>query len=142
MNATECFAIRGVTMIDTIDSETGLTHIYQKTLDQVRAEVHTWADYSKAERMTIDEYCQSKADAQDTPVEWTETTVEKYDEMLGCVPPICYHGGPCGGFLVGEPYDHHAMTGRPRYTAFIHKGGKYYESSRPMQKSEFLARLT
>lgn len=136
MTATECFAIPGQTMIDTIDSETGLTHIYRKTLDDVRAEVHTWADYSKAERMTIDAFCQSKADAQDTPITWELITEERYWEMLECLPPALWTGN---GFLVGEPYDHHAITGQPRYQACIQRGKDYLTSSRPMTKAEFRA---
>lgn len=136
MTATECFAIPGQTMIDTIDSETGLTHIYRKTLDDVRAEVHTWADYSKAERMTIEEFCRSKAEAQDTPITWEPITEEKYWEWLECVPPAAY---TATGFLLGEPFDHHALTGKPRYTACIKKGDAYFASSRPMTKAEFRA---
>lgn len=136
MTATECFAIPGHTMIDTIDSETGLTHINRKTLEQVRAEQHTWADYSKAERMTIDAFCESKAAAQDTPITWEPTTAERYDEMLGCLPPVLWTGN---GFLVGEPYDHHAITGQPRYQAFFKRGETYLQSKRPLTKAEFRA---
>lgn len=136
MTATECFAIPGHTMIDTIDSETGLTHIYRKTLDDVRAEVHTWADYSKAERMTIDAFCQSKADAQDTPITWELITEERYNELLECLPPALWTGS---GFLVGEPYDHHAITGQPRFQACMKKWNEHFASSRPMTKAEFRA---
>ena len=136
MTATECFAIPGHTMIDTIDSETGLTHIYRKTLDDVRAEVHTWADYSKAERMTIDAFRQSKADAQDTPITWELITEERYWEMLECLPPALWTGN---GFLVGEPYDHHAITGQPRFQACMKKWNEHFASSRPMTKAEFRA---
>lgn len=136
MTATECFAIPGHTMIDTIDSETGLTHIYRKTLEEVRAEQHTWADYSKAERMTIDAFCQSKADAQDTPITWEPITEERYNELLECLPPASWTGN---GFLVGEPYDHHAITGQPRFQACIKRGKDYLASSRPMTKAEFRA---
>jgi hypothetical protein len=129
---TECFAVRGKTMIDTIDSETGLTNIYGKTLEAVRAE----PKYSNAERMTIDEYCESKAAAQDTPITWEPTTEERYWEMLECLPPAAYI---VEGFLVGEPYDHHATTGQPRYEAFIKRNGQYLHASRPMRKSEFLS---
>jgi hypothetical protein len=136
MTATECFAIPGHTMIDTIDSETGLTHIYRKTLEQVRAEQHTWADYSKAERMTIEAFCQSKAAAQDTPITWHPTTEEIYSRMLECLPPALWTGN---GFLVGEPYDHHAITGQPRFQAFLKRGNDYLKSNRPITKAEFRA---
>ena len=136
MTATECFAIPGHTMIDTIDSETGLMHIYRKTLEQVRAEQHTWADYSKAERMTIDAFCQSKAAAQDTPITWEPITEETYNRMLECLPPASWTGK---GFLVGEPDDHHAITGQPRYRAYLKNDGDHLVSNRPLTKAEFRA---
>lgn len=128
---SECFAIRGVTMIDLINPATGLTAIYSKTLEECRAE----KGYEHAERMTIDEFCQSKAATQDTPIIWEPVTEEHYYEMLEVLPPAAYlpHG-----FLVGEPWDHHALTGRPRYQAFIGDKGGYFASSRPMTKREFM----
>ena len=123
-------------MIDTIDSETGLTHIYRKTLEQVRAEQNTWADYSKAERMTIEAFCQSKAAAQETPITWHPTTEEIYNRMLECLPPASWTDK---GFLVGEPDDHHAITGQPRYQAFLKRGNDYLKSNRPLTKAEFRA---
>lgn len=127
---TECFAIRGVTMIDLIHPLTGKTAIFGKTLEDYQAD----PDYAGAERMTIEEFCQSKATTQDTPILWEETTEERYDEMLGCLPPALYTSS---GFLVGESWDHHALTGRPRYQALIYKGKQYFQSSRPMTCKEF-----
>ena len=129
---SECIAVKGLTMIDVINPDTDLTAIYGKTLDECRQE----KGYENAERMTIDEFCQSKAQAQDTPIAWEPTTEERHDEMLGCLPPAAYG---VNGFLVGEPWDHHALTGRPRYQAFIHNGDQYLVSSRPMTKAEFKA---
>ena len=129
---TECFAIRGRTIIDVINPITGKTAIYGKTLEECRQE----EGYEQAERMTIDEFCQSKAEAQDVPITWEPTTEARYYESLECLPPAAYGAN---GFLVGEPWDHHAMTGRPRYQAFIHNGDQYLVSSRPMTKAEFKA---
>lgn len=117
-------------MIDLIHPLTGKTAIYGKTLEDVRQE----KGYEQAERMTIEEFCQSKAAAQDTPVIWEPTTEERYWEMLECLPPAAH---TALGFLVGEPCDHHAMTGRPRYSAFIKRGDRYFESNRPMTTNEF-----
>lgn len=127
---TECFAVRGETMVDTISPVNGLTSIYGKTLADVQR------DYPNAERMTIDEFCESKAKAQDTPITWEPTTEDRYYEMLACVPPAAYAEH---GFLVGEPWDHHAGNGQPRYQAFIRKGSDYLASNRPMTKAEFKA---
>lgn len=136
MNYTECFAVPGRTMIDVIDSATGLTVIYGKTLEQVRAETHVYADYANAERMTIDAYCASKAKAQDTPITWEPTTEEAYWDMLEAVPPACRWRG---GFLCGEPYDHHALTGESLHSCMREWNERYYRTSRPVTITEFRA---
>ena len=46
---------------------------------------------------------------------WIETTEERYDEMLGVLPPAYWSSI---GFLVGEPMDHNA-NGQPRFSAFV-----------------------
>lgn len=131
----ECFAVRGVTMIDTIDSATGLTTIYGKTLEQVQAEgLKPWADYTKAERMTIDDYCTSKAETQDTPITWEPSTEEAYWDALEALPPAAQRNG---GFLLGETQDHHALTGAPRFSAYKQVGELFYRASRPMTVAEF-----
>ena len=57
-----------------------------------------------------------------------ECTEERYDEMLGVLPPALWIAK---GFLVGEPFDHRTCkkTGvvRATYAAFINHGGKFYE---------------
>lgn len=127
---TECFAIRGETMIDVIHPITGKTAIYGKTLEDCRAE----KGYAQAERMTIEEFCQSKAEKQDTPIVWEDTTEDYYYEMLEVLPPIAWNHA---GFLVGEPWDHHALTGRPRYQAVTKLGDSYKRSSRPLTVKEW-----
>ena len=135
LDCTECFAVRGVTMIDTIDSATGLTSIYGKTLAQVRAEgVKPWADYTQTERMSIVDYCASKAATQDTPITWSPITEEVYWDAMDALPPAAYRPD---GFLLGEPYDHHALTGQPRYDAYKQAEGDYYHASRPLTVAEF-----
>lgn len=132
MNYTECFAVPGHTMIDLIDSETGLTQIYGKTLDQCREE----PEYANAERMTIDAYCASKAKAQETPITWEPTTEEAYWDMLEALPPACRWRG---GVLCGEPYDHHAITGESRHSCMREWNERYYRTSRPVTITEFRA---
>lgn len=127
---SECFAVRGLTIIDVLNPDTGLTAIYGKKLEDCRKE----KGYEQAERMTIDEFCRSKAEVQDTPVSWEPVTEETFDDMLNVLPPA-YMGN--GGFLVGEAWDHHALTGQPRYAAYRKHGGVYETASRPMTIKEF-----
>ncbi len=63
-------------------------------------------------------------------IEHHEVTGEKYDEMLGCLPPerMAYNA-----FLVGEPTDHAIMldegTGKqyvPRFALYYSKDHRYY----------------
>jgi hypothetical protein len=124
-----CFAVPDAyTIIDVINPETGLSWCYSKTLEQVRLE------YPGAQIMTVAAHCEAKARRQDTPIEWLETTEERYWEMLEVLPPACMMGG---GFLVGEASDHHAVSGQPRFQGFISGNGKYRQSSRPITRSEF-----
>lgn len=52
-----------------------------------------------------------------------EVSAERYDEMLGVLPPerMAY-----GGFLVGEPTDHGGEGHAARYALYITEKGKYY----------------
>lgn len=122
------FAVPGDTMIDLVIPETQLTSIFGKTLEMTRQE------YPGAVLMTLDAYCESKAAVQDTAVTWSEVSEEKYFDMLEVLPPAFQRGG---AFLVGEPQDHHAVTGRPRFDAFKAVGKKYFTASRPMTVKEF-----
>lgn len=113
--------------IDAIDPENGKSRIFGETLEQVRkrypdAQVMSWLDFKRA--------C---AERQDTPVTWSEVTQEHFNEMLNVLPPIY---GP-GGFMVSEACDHCAKTGAPRFAAYRERGGKFWESSRPMTVAEF-----
>ncbi|MEK7994733.1 MAG: hypothetical protein AAB403_13095 [Planctomycetota bacterium] len=59
---------------------------------------------------------------------FTECSAERYDEMLGVLPPALYTSY---GFLVGEPFDHRKCKVteviRATYAAFVFHDGKYYE---------------
>lgn len=122
------FAVPGVIMIDLVIPETQLSSIYGKTLADVKKE------YPGAVLMTLDAYCESKAAAQDSAVTWFEVTEDRYYNMLEVLPPAFQRGG---AFLVGEPQDHHAVTGRPRFDAFKAVGKRYFTASRPMTVKEF-----
>jgi hypothetical protein len=71
---------------------------------------------------------------------WTKVTEERYDEMLGILPPVYVAG--VDGFMVGEPDDHRAylVTGRfqPTFAPFRRIGGGFYEGE-PMTRAEFKA---
>lgn len=122
----QVFAVPGELIIDI--ARDGKTEIYGRTLEEVQKEHPT------AVTMTLGEFCNGKAAKQDIPIEWKETTEEQYWEMLEVLPPAYMNKA---GFLVGEPWDHHAITGLPRFQAFIGKAGKFHVASRPMTIPEF-----
>jgi hypothetical protein len=66
-----------------------------------------------------------------------ECSEERYDEMLGVLPPALWLGY---GFLVGEPSSHRKckVTGNimPTYAAFFNAFGRYFEGD-DMTASEF-----
>jgi hypothetical protein len=136
LNCTECFAVPGeYWIIDVINPETGRTCINDMTLEEVRAER---PDRAGAVKMLISDWQESRAAAQRTPISWEQTTESEYHEMMGAVPPFCFASV---GFLVGEPWDHDALNGRPRYTGYRNTGRGYYKSSRPITKKEFREQL-
>lgn len=130
-DCTHCIAVPGSDhILDVVRPDTGLTWHFGRTLEDARKE----KGYEHAEIMLIDDFCKQKAARQDEPVTWKEVTRARYVEMLEALPPA-FHSNK--GFLVGEPWDHHAGTGQPRYAAFTFCGARYYESSRPMTIVEF-----
>jgi hypothetical protein len=132
-DCTQCFASRAQgTIIDVLHPTTGLTVFYHKTLEQCRE------TYPDAEEMSVDEFCAWKAQQQRTPISWEATTEEKYDYMLSALPPAKWIGG---AFLVGEPYDHDAGNGLPRFEAFRQRGRVYEVGNRPMTVPEFMAAI-
>ena len=126
-----CFASRSrQTMIDVLHPVTGRTVCYGKTLEDTRAE------YPDAEEMSVDDFCAWKATQQRTPITWSETTEAQFTEMLEVLPPALMI---TDAFLVGEPYDHDAGNGQPRFQGFRQIGGRHFAGSRPMTRAEFRA---
>jgi hypothetical protein len=133
-DCTLCFVSRQrETIIDVLHPETGLTVCYSKTLEETRRE------YPDAEEMNIAEFCAWKARKQRTPIAWVATTEERYYEMLCALPPADVIGG---AFLLGEPQDHDAGTGKARFDAYRCRDGVYEASSRPMTVAEFRAEMS
>ena len=126
---TQCFVSKTKkTIIDMQNPYTGNTAIYNTPLEELRKEYHD------AEIMHIDDFCSWKAEQQRTPIAWNEISEEKYNYMLNALHPIAYGNGR---FMVGEPSDHDAGNGQPRYSAFKTSNGLFFESSRPMTREEF-----
>lgn len=126
----EAFAVPGAqSLIDMINPHTGKSCCNNETLVEIRQR------YPTAQVVKMDDWIDNKARMQDQPVTWELVTEEEFDEMLNCLPPATGGGGR--GFLVGEPYDHHAKTGKPRYQAYIRTDSHFVKSSRPMTVMEF-----
>jgi hypothetical protein len=66
-------------------------------------------------------------------VSWTEITGQRYDEMFDMVPPAL---DMAKGFLMGEASDHDPY-GLPRFKAFLHHEGRFYECAQPMTRGQF-----
>lgn len=73
-------------------------------------------------------------------IEWIETTEERYDEMLGVLPPALMERR---GFLVGEPMDHRTCSIKnriaPTFSAFVQVGDKFYEANQALTVAEYRA---
>lgn len=131
---TEGFAVSGEdSIIDLRHPATGLSSVYGETLEQIQAR------YPGAVVVNVDAWMAAKAERQHTPVEWRPCSEDRYHEMLNVLPPAFWQGGL---FLVGEPMDHDAGNGQPRFTAFWKRGGKFYEADRPMTRREADASLS
>ena len=132
-DATEAFAIPGKeSVIDMRSPVTGLSEVYGETLEQIRVR------YPGAEVVNFAAWMAAKAERQHTPVAWQPCTEARYHEMLNVLPPAWHERD---GFLVGEPWDHDAGNGQPRFAAFRQCGGACYESDRPMTRAAFRAAL-
>lgn len=132
---TRCFAVPGaLSCIDTVNPATGTGNWSGKTLFE------TQVRHPGAVEMDLQEFERVAATAQDAPVVWEPITEEKYWYYLEVLPPAVMW---VGGFLVGEPSDHHAATGLPRYQGCRDLGnGNHVASSRPMQVKEFASVMT
>ena len=133
----DAFAVPGhESVLDMVHPDTGRSMVYGKTLEQIRAE------NPGAEVVNFEAWLAAKAERQHTPVIWHPCTEERYHEMLEVLPPAFWRGGL---FLVGEPCDHDAGTGQPRYAAFWKRGDRFTASDRPITRQEaaaFLAPLS
>ena len=74
-------------------------------------------------------------------IKWKRIDAERYDWLLGCVPPAVWTSH---GFLVGEAYDDFGPNGATRFTACVeHKSElaetEYFEALRPITVAEFRA---
>lgn len=75
-------------------------------------------------------------------ISWKEVSEERFDEMLGILPPALRTGY---GFLVGEPYDFRTCgvtgAGAQTFTAFVSSGlpERFFEADQPLTKAEFKA---
>ena len=119
-------------IIDLIHPTTGLTFHFGKTLADCRLEC------PDAEIMSVVDFCTWKAAKQRTPITWSEVSEERYVEMLEVLPPAAWVGH---AFLVGEPCDHDAGNGQPRYEAYRKRGSVYEAGSRPMTVAEFMQEI-
>jgi hypothetical protein len=118
-------------IIDAIGAD-GLTWVNKHTQAEVLAR------YPDAERYSMDDWLAAKAARQQTPITWAPTTALRYAEMLSVLPPVAYNGW---SFLVGEPDDHCAATGRPRFRAYrtyLMGRARYEVASRPLTLAEFV----
>lgn len=128
MAAVEVYAVPGEhNIIDTIDPTTGLTCINREDEAGVRRR------YPAAVRLTMAAWMAAQAERQHTPITWYPTDEETYRRMLEVLPPALWLGG---AFLVGEPMDHDATTGKPRFQGYWHRHGIYLAASRPMTCAE------
>ena len=114
--------------VDYISEDTGLTRVNGTPIAEVLRERPGY------EVMTVDEWRDAAATAQNAEIAWVQITQERYEDYRDCVPPAVMRAS---GFLVGEPFDHCVRTGRARYTACKEVGDKFYASSRPVTAVEF-----
>ncbi len=132
-------ATDGQTLIDTAfrDADgTWRSHCFRETQEQIQAR------YPGAELVNVADWYAGKGARQDAAMKggtWDAMTQERYWEMLECVPPAAMRGG---AFLVGEAMDHHAGTGRARFTLCRERdtadGGKAWETfSEPVTHAVF-----
>lgn len=117
-------------VIDFVHPATGLSCVNGETLEQIRLR------HPEAELLLLDDYMNAKIARQNTPIEWLDSDVDTYGEQRDCLPPEAY-STDYSAFMVGEPWDHSAETGQPRFIAYRKHAGKYQRASRPMTVKEF-----
>jgi len=125
----DCIAVPGQdNVIDVMHPITGQTIYGNKTIKQVQEE------NPGAKVMTLDAFCEEKAERQHLPIKWELSTYEAFDYGLNVLPPAIWIKD---GFMVGEPYDHDAGNGQPRFQAYRQRGDIYEKANRPMTREEF-----
>jgi hypothetical protein len=133
-DCVDCWAVPGAnSIIDVIHPVTGRTWINGNTPAEMLARE------PRAVRMVLSDWLAEKAARQQTPITWTQTTEATYREMLDVLPPAAW---VAGYFLVGEPTDHCAATGAPRFQGYRETAGRYFASSRPITLAELRAIVT
>lgn len=134
LRATQCFVHPGPvdSIIDMVNPDTGRSCVYGETLDELRVR------YPGTVIRNFYALLSEKAAEQNRPGEWLDCSAERYEQMLGVLPPAAMKSG---AFMVGEAVDHHSGTGRARFRAFrANRGeGTFSEYSRPMTFAEFKA---
>jgi hypothetical protein len=125
----ECYTLPDFDgMTDTIHPITGLTTYGGKSEADVRKEHPTIL------RMTVEAFCQKKAELQNAAVEWMPTDQATYYDRLEALPPEFMDGSR---FLLGEPMDHCAKSGLPRFEGYCARNGRYFYTSRPVTVRDF-----
>lgn len=117
----------GTRLVDAVKD--GQTVYGGKPVDRVLAENPGYA------LVGYDEYVAAASAEQDQPIVWSPMFEEDYYEKMDCLPPAVTRSY---GFLLGEPQDHYAATGKPRFAAFLKLGTRFLRSSRPLRVEEFL----
>ena len=133
---TRCFVcLAQATVIDFIHPETEKTLYFSKSRDDL---LETYPDVSE---MSLGEFMTWKAAQQRTPIAWNEEIPrDRFISALECLPPAAGTDG-WRDFLIGEPYDHDALNGEPRYQGYRRIGKQYFQSSRPITVTEFRAEV-
>ncbi len=131
---TRCMVSRSEeTVIDLLDPVTGRTVYGKKLPGELKLE------YPDIEELALGEFVDWKQARQRTEIGWELVTEERFLDMLNVLPPAAT-SADMRAFLVGEPADHEAGTGLPRYDAFVQRVGSeagFYASNRPMTQVEF-----
>ena len=117
----------GTRLVDAVKD--GQTIYGRKPVDKVLAENPSY------KLVEYDEYVAAASAEQDQPIVWSPLSEEDYYKKMDCLPPAVTRSY---GFLLGEPQDHYAATGKPRFAAFLKLGHRFCRSSRPLRVEEFL----
>ena len=76
-----CFASKAKqTIIDILRTD-GITMCFGSTIDEIRQR------YPDDEEMFVDDFCDWMDEQQRTPITWMSTTEDRFNEMLGVLPP-------------------------------------------------------